>query len=122
MRLILMIDNQGQFHRYMTELTTALQNWSGCEAVGIRLKDGDDFPYFETRVFPLNFIKIENSLCRYAADGTPELECMCGNILSRRIDASRPFFTIKGSFWSNNTTGLLASTSDSDRLTHTRNF
>ena len=28
------------------------QKRSGCEAVGVRLKDGDDFPYYETRGFP----------------------------------------------------------------------
>jgi len=46
---------------------------------------------------------------------------MCGNIISGRIDSSRDFFTEYGSFWSNNTTQLLAETSDAERRTQTRN-
>ena len=33
-------------------LTRLIQEWSGCEAVGIRLREGEDFPYCETRGFP----------------------------------------------------------------------
>ncbi|RJP86130.1 MAG: response regulator [Desulfobacteraceae bacterium] len=54
-------------------------------------------------------------------NGKPYLECMCGNIISGRIDSSRDFFTEYGSFWSNNTTQLLAETSDAERRTQTRN-
>ena len=39
------------------------QEFSGFEAVCIRLKDGDDYPYFETSGFPAKFVKLENSLC-----------------------------------------------------------
>ncbi len=42
---------------------TFFQQQSGCEAVGIRLKDGYDYPYFETRGFPKEFVLAENSLC-----------------------------------------------------------
>ena len=30
------------------------QEQSGCEAVGVRLKEGDDYPYFEARDSPRN--------------------------------------------------------------------
>jgi len=46
---------------------------------------------------------------------------MCGNILRGRFDPSKPFFTEGGSFWTNSSTGLLASTTTEDRLTTTRN-
>jgi len=46
---------------------------------------------------------------------------MCGNIIEGRFDPAKPFFTSKGSFVSNCTTELLASTTDEDRLSHTRN-
>jgi HD-GYP domain-containing protein (c-di-GMP phosphodiesterase class II) len=49
------------------------------------------------------------------------LECMCGNIIYRRTDASLPFFTAHGSFWTNSTTELLASTTEEDRQSRTRN-
>ncbi len=53
--------------------------------------------------------------------GTPVLECMCGNTLCGRTDAALPFFTAGGSFWTNSTTDLLASTTDEDRQARTRN-
>ena len=70
-------------------VTAEMQGWSGCEAVGIRLQDGDDFPYYETRGFPAEFVQAENDLCARDANqellrdsqGNAVLECMCGNIL-----------------------------------------
>ncbi len=105
------------------------QKLSGCEAVGIRLKDNDDYPYYETRGFPPEHVMLENKLCSTDNNGTiirdfegnPVYECMCGNILCGRFDISKDFFTAKGSFWVNSTTNLLATTSDSDRQTRTRN-
>ena len=102
---------------------------SGFEAVGIRLKDGDDYPYFEASGFTEEFVKLENSLCvrdtygqlfRDSA-GYPIHECMCGNVVCGRFDPSKPFFTTRGSFCTNCTTELLATTTDADRQTNTRN-
>jgi len=108
---------------------TFFQRQSGCEAVGIRLKEGEDYPYYEARGFPREFIEKENSLCaRDAAgniirdiSGDPYIECMCGNIICGRVDSSKPFFSPGGSFWANSTTRLLATTSDTERQTRTRN-
>jgi CheY-like chemotaxis protein/signal transduction histidine kinase len=102
---------------------------TGIEALGIRLREGEDFPYFESRGFPDDFLKKENHLCARDAAGTivrdtkgiPVLECMCGNIISGRTDPTLPFFTEAGSFWTNSTTDLLASTTEKDRQTRTRN-
>ncbi|HYA43661.1 MAG TPA: PAS domain S-box protein, partial [Syntrophobacteraceae bacterium] len=102
---------------------------SGCDAVGIRLKEGDDYPYYETRGSPAEFVLAENSLC--AIDdmgevirdtaGYPILECMCGNIIYGRFDPSKPFFTNNGSFWTNCTTELLATSTEEDLQARTRN-
>ncbi len=113
----------------MREASGLLREWSGCEAVGIRLRDGDDYPYFETQGFPSSFVAMENHLCAYDAagrllcngNGSPVLECMCGNVLQNRFDPARPFFTSEGSFWTNSTSALLASTSEVDRQARTRN-
>lgn len=99
------------------------------EAVGIRLKEGDDFPYYETDGFPEEFLQAERYLCERSAtgeivrdeQGNPVLECMCGNVLCGRTDPARPFFTGGGSFWTNSTTNLLASTTEKDRRARTRN-
>ena len=128
-RLIVLVSTPGDFRERMVDLTASLQNWSGCEAVGIRLRAGDDYPYYETRGFPPAFVQMENHLCTYDRDGeilrdevgNPVLECMCGNILRGRFDSTKPFFTAHGSFWSNNTTALLAGTTEADRQARTRN-
>jgi two-component system cell cycle sensor histidine kinase/response regulator CckA len=117
----------------LTELMRGLMRFflalTGCEAVGARLRNEDDFPYYETRGFPEEFVLAENRLC--AVDergeivrdntGHPLYDCMCGNILCGRFDPSKPFFTGHGSFWSSCTTDLLASTTDADRQAKTRN-
>ena len=127
--LIAQIGTPEDLRQRMSSLTTTLKVWSGCEAVGIRLKDGDDFPYYETLGFPPAFVEAESHLCARRSNGeimrdstgNPVLECMCGNILCSRFDPAKPFFTANGSFWSNSTTALLASTTEADRHARTRN-
>jgi hypothetical protein len=108
--------------------TTFFQQRSACAAVGIRLQEGDDYPYFEYRGFSKEFVQAENLLCKpdesglVAIDsaGHPALDCMCGNVIRGRFDPSKPFFTANGSFWANDTTRLLATTTDADRQARTR--
>ncbi len=105
------------------------QRQSGCQAVGIRLRRGDDYPYFEAQGFPEEFVESENGLCILDAAGAaihdsagnPVLECMCGNVISGRFDPAKPFFTAYGSFWTNSTTQLLACSTEADRQGQTRN-
>jgi PAS domain S-box-containing protein len=102
---------------------------SGCDAVGIRLHEEDDYPYYEVRGFPAEFVLAENSLCSrndtgeviLDSIGNPVLDCMCGNIIRGRFDPSKSFFTKGGSFWTNSTTELLATTTNADRQARTRN-
>jgi PAS domain S-box-containing protein len=101
----------------------------GFEVVGIRLKNDYDYPYYEASGFPEKFVMLENSLCALNDDGKPICdsagypiqECMCGNVICGRFDASMPFFSNRGSFWTNSTTELLATTSEADRQARTRN-
>lgn len=104
---------------------------TACEAVGIRLHDNGDYPYYVYEGFPGTFIERESSLCARDENGDfildPDgegylLECMCGNIIHGRFDPALPFFTENGSFWSNNTSSLLANTSEYDRQCRTRNY
>ena len=102
---------------------------SGCDAVGVRLQEGEDYPYFETRGFPREFVLAENQLCardpageiKRDSQGHPVLDCMCGNVICGRFDPAKPFFTAQGSFWTNGTTQLLAATTEADRQARTRN-
>ena len=112
------------------EILSLIKEFTGFEAVGIRLREGNDFPYYETFGFPAEFIESEKHLCSKDcngelvrdADGHPLLECMCGNVIRGRTDPSRPFFTQGGSFWTNSTTELLESTTEDDLQSTTRNM
>jgi len=106
-----------------------LKDWADVDAVGVRLREGDDFPYFATIGFPDSFVAAESSLISTdhhghrvrTDDGKVVLECMCGNIISGRFDPGQDFFTEGGSFWTNSTTELLRATSSLNRQGPTRN-
>ena len=91
-----------------------VKDQTGLESVAVRLKDGEDYPYYCAFDFPPDFLETENCLCRRDshgsmitdAEGQPVLECMCGKVIRGRFDYRQPFFTKNGSFWSNHTTGL----------------
>jgi len=129
LELLGLLTSKTDLHDLMASITAFLSRWAGCEAVGIRLQQGDDYPYFETRGFPPEFVLLENSLCirdpageaLRDSNGALVLECMCGNIIQGRFDPSLPFFTKHGSFWTNCTTDLLATTTEEQRQARTRN-
>jgi hypothetical protein len=100
-----------------------IYNLVGCESVAIRLHKDANFPYFLHENFSDFFIGRENSLhvrdeegiLVLDVDGTPFVECMCGNVLKRRFNPTFSFFTEKGSFWTNSTTQLLNTLTDEER-------
>jgi diguanylate cyclase (GGDEF)-like protein/PAS domain S-box-containing protein len=106
-----------------------LKERTGFDAVGIRLQDGDDFPYFAQDGFPDDFLLTENSLIERAADGgvcrsedgNVRLECTCGLVISGKLDSASPLFTPGGSFWINDSFPLLDLPSDQDPRLHPRN-
>ena len=124
-----LVNESGNTHELVYEATAFFQKRSGCEAAGIRLKREDDYPYYEARGFSPEFIRLESSLCSREKNGqpipdnagNPVLECMCGNVIRGRFDPSKPFFTPKGSFWTNSTTEFVSTSSEADRKSRTRN-
>ena len=114
----------------LNTIMAKVQKLSHVEAIGIRLQDNGDYPYYIYHGFDNTFIAHEKSLCAkdkngnniLDQDGNYLLECMCGNIIRGRYNPALPFFTAGGGFWSNNTTKLLATTTDADRQCHTRNY
>src|SRR5450631_1968906 len=113
----------------MRSLMLLFRELTDCEAVGVRLRDGDGFPYYETQGFPDEFVSAENSLFAYDqagelvrdSSGHPALVCMCGTIIDGQHDPFKPFFTTRGSFWSSCTSELLEGTTETDRQWITRN-
>jgi hypothetical protein len=92
-----------------------LKELAHCETVGIRLEKDGDYPLYDYEGVPKSLIIGEDWLCMEENGGKKnpgknevsyELECMCGNVISGRFDPSKPFFTINGSFWTNNVSRL----------------
>lgn len=115
--------NQSRGTRDLIQRATAFfQKRSGCEAAAIRLREGDDYPYFEVRGFSSEFVRLESKLCLRTASGKavrdssgkPILECLCGNVIRGRFESSKPFYTAHGSFWSNSTTDLVAAAAEGE--------
>jgi len=96
------------------DLLALLREGTGFQALGIRLRDGDDFPYYETLGFPADFIEAESFLRRAGAPAPvgpcpgplSSLEGMCGRVLSGGYDPALSFFTPGGSFWTNQASAL----------------
>lgn len=98
----------------ISNLVDLFKDFSGADGVGIRLREGEDFPYYITKGFSEEFIESEKYLCTRKADGsichdsngTPIFECLCGAVISRTIDCKLDCITQNGSFWTNSTTLL----------------
>jgi len=128
LHLLQLLNTEADLDALLRSIVASLRRVSDCEAVGIRLRQGEDYPYIEASGFPEQFIESERYLC--ARDlagqvlrdelGNPVLECMCGNVIRGRFDPGKPFFTAYGSFWTNNITGLLAGGSEGDLQARTR--
>ncbi|MGB3212791.1 MAG: PAS domain S-box protein [Desulforhopalus sp.] len=126
--LLQVLHKENDRHNLARSVLKLMQEWSGCEAVGIRLQDGDDYPYLETRGFPAQFIRAETQLFTAGRQGAvagdcnrdPELECMCGSVIRGRFSPDLPFFTQAGSFWTNSTSELLAILAGTDHPLHIR--
>ncbi len=122
-RLLAELNRPGSQQHLIGNLLKVLKQATGLEAIGIRLPEGDDYPYFEQTGLSADFIKTENSLCirtpsgQIALDrgGQPLLDCICGKIIRNRTEPDKPYFTPAGSFWTNSTTGLVRTLSDQER-------
>jgi|GEM_PF-2487188 len=128
-KVLSILNRPNEWQALIVDILDAILASTGLEAAAIRIEQGEDFPYAAQRGFPPEFVLTESSLIDQdeigrsteAADGKKQLACMCGNVICGRTDAAFPFFTANGSFWTNSTTQLLASTSEEDRQSTTRN-
>ena len=106
-----------------------LKAWTGFDAVGIRLKEEDDFPYFAQQGFSNDFLLKENTLIERTAtggvcrdkNGNICLECTCGLVISGKTDPANKLFTRGGSFWTNDSFPILKLPENQDPRRHPRN-
>jgi PAS domain S-box-containing protein len=113
----------------INEILRVVRQETGFDAVGVRLREGQDYPFFVQEGFSEEFVRRENPLCSRGrdgrllcdADGHPLLECTCGLVLSGRTDPAHPLFTPGGSCWCNDTTPLLELPVEQDPRRQPRN-
>jgi PAS domain S-box-containing protein len=88
-----------------------LKEFSGADAVGVRLKRGDNFPYYEISGFSNSFSVAENEICQKNPDeraGCGNLQCFCGSVLEQRKVRPLKGYDLFGSFVTNNALELSA--------------
>ncbi len=123
------LNEQGNKHDSIQLVLNTLKKWTGFDAVGIRLQNGEDFPYFVQEGFPGDFLLTENILVERGADGgicrdsdgNVKLECTCGLVISGKTDPSHPLFTPGGSAWTNDSFPILDLPPGEDPRLHPRN-
>ena len=129
-REILQILNEpGHLQASFKRILAALKSHTGFDAAGIRLQQGEDFPYFVHDGFDEDFLRTENTLvardlvggvCR-DPQGVLCLECTCGLVISRKTPLVNPLFTPGGSCWYNDSLTLLNLPPGKDPRFHPRN-
>ena len=111
------------------EIVAALQLATGFDAVGLRLRQGDDYPFIGSLGYSGEFLRAENDLaerdpggglCRNA-DGSISLECTCGLVIGGATDPADPLFTPGGSVWTNDSLPFLEVPPEDDPRLHPRN-
>lgn len=96
---------------FLREISQVLLDFSGSDAIEVRLNDGGLHYRWEATRRPQNAITFdlvqwtvgEDGAVIPAAQGVSDLEQLCGDVARRRFDSALPFFTSNGSFWTGDT-------------------
>jgi PAS domain S-box-containing protein len=129
MDILQSLNEPGTTRDCLQRVLGVLKTRTGFDAVGIRLQDGDDFPYVVQQGFSEDFVLTENTLIERAAPGgtcrdcagNACLECACGLVICGKVDPALPLFTRGGSFWTNDAIRLLDLLPAQDPRHHPRN-
>lgn len=109
----------------LTSIMSTIKGFLNCEAIGLRLYEDGDYPYYVYKGFPECFIKMENSLCKKDEKGNRILndkgecnilECVCGKVILGQYNPKFSFYTKRGSFWTNNSSALTTPTFETEQL------
>ncbi|QWV93159.1 PAS domain S-box protein [Geomonas oryzisoli] len=96
---LLRICNEARnLNELMSRTALFFRELTGCQAVGIRLCAGDDYPYYQTVGLPEDFLGAEDALWYRDDQGRRALRCLCGDVISGLLGASDGS-TPHGSYW-----------------------
>lgn len=94
----------------LEEFVSAIRNFTGCEAVGIRMLDKEGNIHYQTyKGFSQRFYELESPL------SIKSDQCMCINIIKGTTQAKLPYYTKGGSFYTNGTTRFLATVPEEEK-------
>jgi hypothetical protein len=87
--ILQILSGTADFKDLIRQALASLQARAGFQSVAIRLQDRGDFPYFDHKGFPEDFLLTENSLVAHAGEGSacsgpdcnPRLDCICGLVI-----------------------------------------
>ena len=107
---------------FLREVSSVLMEFCGCDAVEVRLNEGDLHYRWEATRRPQKVTRLE--LVRWtvregervipASRNHTDLERLCTDVACQHFDAALPFFTSNGSFWTGDTWEPLALSKGSD--------
>jgi len=127
--VISILQGSGELQDIIQQVLESIDLVVNCDAIGMRLKAAEDFPYFTQKGFSDDFVLKENTLiardsgggiCRDAS-GNICLECTCGLVISGNTDPSNPSFTEAGSCWTNDSYPMLELPKSADPRNNPRN-
>lgn len=82
-----------------------IAEYSDCDAVGIRLKEGNKYPYFASKGYPQNFAAAEDCPCMKGNINDQSSDrCICSTVISGAFNRELSCFVAGGSFWTNDST------------------
>ncbi|MDP2045835.1 MAG: PAS domain-containing protein, partial [Deltaproteobacteria bacterium] len=110
LRFLELVHNFTDINSLLTAFVSEIKNYTGCEAVGIRVLDAaGGIPYQAHDGFRQEFYAAESPLSILTD------ECMCTRVIKGEADPRLSFYTSAGSFYVNNTTRFLATVSEEEK-------
>lgn len=127
---LILLNQPGNLKDSIVHILEIIKERTGFDAVGIRLQEGEDFPYLAQEGFSKDFLLTENTLTERNPDnsicknctGKIQPECICGLVISGKTDATNPLFTKGGSFWTNDSSKIQNLPAEQALLIHPRNI
>jgi signal transduction histidine kinase/DNA-binding response OmpR family regulator len=123
-KILSILSRQNEWQRLIKDIIKVLKDYTKFDAIGIRMQDNYDFPFYESIGYSSEFLKSDNMLCskdennEYIRNENGEiiLKCLCGKVISGVIHNHQPYYTKIGSFWSNDFSKLIESKAIKDLI------
>jgi len=115
--VLAILNRPNEWQALIEDILLAVQDALGMEAVAVRLKQGNSYPYALAEGFPEEFLAEADRQCPvFAVPGSVDTgnelsECTCARIVRGESSCGRSVLTAGGSFWCNSMSALASSDS-----------